>query len=156
MKSLQSRGMSAESLFAVQAALRRHYERERHSQLGITLRTLTRSDAARLNFWDGSLTIDNYMVQRRYVDGEIERCVIEAAQADATLAPCIGYTLEGGHRPEASAWLLDHDGNVIDPARRLREVQGYLGVALRSTEAANWTPSQPHAVGERSIGLQPA
>lgn len=148
--------MNAEAPFAVEAALRRHFEREAHSQLGVTLRTLTRSDAARVTFWDGSLTVDNFHVQRKHVEGEAERVVIEAAQLDATLTPCIGYVLsDSQHRPEASAWLLDQDGNVIDPSRRLRDVLGYFGIALRATEAANWTPTQPHAVAEGNVsGLQ--
>jgi hypothetical protein len=147
-----------EAPFAIEAALRRHAERETHSQLGITLQALVRSDASRLQFWDGSLTIDNFHVQGKYVDGEIERVVIEAAQRDATLTPCIGYALtDSQQRPERSAWLLDLEGNIVDPARRLRDVRGFFGLALRATEAANWTPTQPHAIAEGNVsGLQVA
>lgn len=150
--------MTDEAPFAVQAALRRHFERETHSQLGITLQALVRSDGSRLQFWDGSLTIDHFYVQGKYVDGEIERVVIEAAQRDATLTPCIGYALtDSQQRPEPSAWLLDLEGNIVDPARRLRDVRGFLGVALRATETANWTPTQPHAVADGNVsGLQMA
>lgn len=156
LPSLHFWGMTDEAPFAIQAALRRHFEREAHSQLGVTLQSLIRSDSSRLQFWDGNLVVDDLHIQRKYVEGEAERVVIEAAQLDATLTPCIGYVLvDPQYRPTASAWLIDGDGNLIDPARRVRDSLAYIGVALRLTEAANWTPTQPHAVAERSIGLQP-
>ena len=145
--------MTDEAPFAVEAALRRHFEREAHSQLGVTLQTLIRSDGSRLQFWDGNVTVDDFHIQRRYIEGEVERVVIEAAQLDATLTPCIGYVLTDlQHRPDPSAWLLNQEGNIIDPAHRVRrEGLGYFGVALRATEAANWTPHQPHAVAESAV-----
>jgi hypothetical protein len=149
--------MTNEAPFAVEAALRRHVEREAQSLLGVTLQSLVRSDASRLTFWDGNLIVDDFHVQRRYVEGEADRVVIESAQLDAALTPCIGYVLTDlQHRPEQSAWLLDREGNIIDPVRRVRrDGLGYFGVALRATEAANWTPSQPHAVAEGNVsGLQ--
>jgi hypothetical protein len=146
--------MPDEAPYAVRAALRRHYEREAAAPLGVTLRRLLRSDADRLRFWDGRLTVANVHVERKYVDREDERIAIEAAQLDGTLTPAFGYVVTAGSRPQESAWLIDGNGNVIDPARRVRDVQGYLGVALRRAEAAHWTPSQPDAVGERAIHRQ--
>jgi hypothetical protein len=143
--------MTNEAPFAVQAALVRHYEREFSSPLGITLRALGRSDRDRLTFWDGNLIVDDFHVQRKYIDGEDQRVVIEAAQLDGTLTPCIGYLYVSDSRPIEGAWLLNADGNVIDPARRLRQVEGLYGIALRATEAANWTPETPHAVAERPV-----
>jgi hypothetical protein len=143
--------MADEAPYAVEAALRRHFEREAQSQLGVTLRALTSSDADRLTFWDGTRGIGDHRVQQRYIESEAERVVIEAAQRDGTLTPCIGYALTDiQYRPEESAWLLDREGNIIDPAY-LRDVLGYFGVALRATEAANWTPTQPDRVTEGNV-----
>ncbi|HVX33284.1 MAG TPA: hypothetical protein VHA80_09105 [Solirubrobacterales bacterium] len=132
--------MTPEAPFSVQAALVRHFEREVGSQLGMTLRALTRSDRDRLTFWDGDRIVDDFHVQRKYIDGRDQQVVIEAAQLDGTLTPCVGYLYVPNSRPVEGAWLLTADGDVIDPARRLRQVEGLYGIALRATEAANWTP----------------
>lgn len=148
--------MDGEQPFAVQAALRRHFAREVHTPRGIALGALIRSDRDRLQFWDGCLVVGDPYIERKFVDGETERVVIEAAQSDPTLRAAIGYVVTPGHRPEEAAWLI-RDGKLIDPARRIRRdnrAQGYLGVELRDTEAANWTPAQPHAVGERDVHRQ--
>lgn len=142
--------MSDQAPFAVQAALRRHYEREVHSQLGVTLRALLRSDGGRLAYFDATQVVNDYIVQRRYVAGEVERVAIEAAQNDPNLSAAVGYEIgDLQSRPLESAWLVDGDGQVIDPAKSRRPVLGFLGVVLRSGELANWTPEQPGAVAER-------
>lgn len=137
--------------FAVRASLTRHAEREAAAggQLALTLRTLTRSDHERLEFWGCDQVVDNFEVQRRYAEGDVQRVVIEAAQRDASLIPCFGFSVEEGRRPTDDAWLIDAAGGVVYPARRLRDPQGFLGVRLRATEASLWTPHQPHAVAER-------
>jgi hypothetical protein len=143
--------MTSEAPFSVQAALVRHFEREFSSQLGMTLRALLRSDRDRLTFWDGNLIVDDFHIQRKYIDGADQKVVIEAAQRDATLTPCIGYLYVPDSRPIEGAWLLTADGHIVDPARGLRQVQGFLGVALKRSEQASWTPETPHAVSERRV-----
>lgn len=158
-RSLHFRGMNNEAPFAVEAALRRHFEREAHSQLGVTLRALLRSDADRLVCFDRSQVVDDFDVQRRYLVGcDIEQICMEAAQRDAHLLPAVGYVLSDERsRPERGAWLVRDDGAVVDPARSRRPFLGALGVKLRASEAALWTPSHPGAVGERSVaGLRVA
>lgn len=140
-----------EAPFAVQAALRRHFERERDSALGVTLRMLTRSDASRLQFVDGTLIVDDRRIERKYVETEDERVTIEAAQLDASLTPVFGYAVTSGSRPQEAAWLLTSDGHLIDPARRNRDAEGFLGVALRRTEVANWLPDHRSAVAEQDV-----
>ena len=88
----------------------------------------------------GDRIVDDFHVQRKYIDGRDQQVVIEAAQLDGTLTPCVGYLYVPNSRPVEGAWLLTADGDVIDPARRLRQVEGLYGIALRATEAANWTP----------------
>lgn len=139
--------MSDEQPFAIQAALRRHFEREVHSPLGVTLSQLLRTDAGRLQFFDPNRIVESFEIQRRYVVGDVERIVIEAAQWDPTLSAAIGFELEDLQvRPEPSAWLVTADGDVIDPARSRRPVLGFLGIVLRNGEASNWTPELPHQV----------
>jgi hypothetical protein len=140
-----------EAPFAVEASLRRHFERERDSQLGFTLRALLRSDASRLQFWDGSLTIANEHVESKCIAGNEERVAIEAARRDPTLTACVGYVLiDSQQRPEPGAWLIQ-EGNIVDPARGLREAAAFLGLALRATERELWTPTHPHAIAERDV-----
>lgn len=139
--------------FGVQAELRRHFEREHQTQLGIVLRQLLRSDADRLDYFDGSRVEDDFRVQRRFVPGEAERVCIEAAQNDADLTPCFGYLLaDDKSRPMATAWLLrNSDNSIIDPGRGQHPFIGALGVALKATEAGNWTPHTPGAVAESNV-----
>lgn len=143
--------MTNEAPFSVTAALIRHYHREFSSQLGVTLRALQRSDRDRLTFWDGSLIVDNFDVQRRYFTGADQQVVIEAAQRDAKLTPCIGYLYVPDSRPVEGAWLLTADGHIVDPARGLRQVEGFFGIALTPGERSRWTPTQPGAVAERAV-----
>jgi hypothetical protein len=142
--------MTAEAPFSVLAALTRHYEREFSSQLGMTLRALQRSDRDRLEYFDGNRIVDNFDVQRRYFVGADQQVVMEAAQRDGTLTPCIGYLFVPDSRPVEGAWLLTADGHIVDPARGLRQVQGFFGIALKRSEVANWTPETPHGVTERA------
>lgn len=148
---------TSEQPFAVQAALSRHFAREVHSPLGIALGALIRSDRERLQFFDPMLITRNSLIERKYVDGEAERVVIETAQNDPTLRACLGYVSFAKRRPEEFAWLLTEDGEVIDPAwsqHRHLTVQGFYGVALRNIECANWLPGQRHAVAERDVHRQ--
>jgi hypothetical protein len=151
--------MSDEAPFAVTAALVRHFHREAHSPLGIALTQLSRSDRDRLQFFDGSRIVRDAVVERKYVDGESERVVIEAALSDPTLRACLGYVSIAGRCPEEFAWLLDADDGIVDPAwsqHRHLTIDGFYGVALRATETANWLPGdhQRHVVSERESGRQ--
>ncbi|HEX4669234.1 MAG TPA: hypothetical protein VH275_04585 [Solirubrobacterales bacterium] len=148
--------MENEQPFAVQAALHRHFAREVAAPRGVALGALIRSDRDRLQFWDGCQVVGDTHVERKFVVGESERVVIEAAKLDPTLSAVLGYVVTPKHRPEEAAWLI-RDGKVIDPARRIRRdnrAQGYLGVQLRATEVVNWTPTHPLAVAERGAHRQ--
>jgi hypothetical protein len=138
---------TVETPFAVEAALGRHVHREStSSQFGAVLWQLVRSDQDRLQFFDGSRVVEDYLIQKRFVDGEDQRVCIEAHQADHSLRPVFGFVLaERQARPEQAAWLV-RDGDVIDPARSRRPFVGGIGVVLRATEIAAWTPDTVYAV----------
>ncbi|MEZ5076973.1 MAG: hypothetical protein R2725_05980 [Solirubrobacterales bacterium] len=142
---------SVETPFAVEAALRRHFHRETTgSQFGATLWQLVRSDQDRLVYFDGGRVIEDYDVQRRYVVGADERVAIEAHQSDPSLTPVFGWVLSDPQiRPEQAAWLVSDDGDLLDPARSRRPFVGGLGVVLRATEIAAWTPDTVYAVALR-------
>lgn len=134
--------------YAIRHSLMRAYERDLGAagSLALTLKTLSRSDRDRLAYFDGSRVIRHSAIENLWRDGEVEAVTIQVAAETSGLSACIGYAVEDGCRPEASAWLLDRDGRIIDVAGRRRDALGFLGVALRATEVARWTPTQPHAV----------
>jgi hypothetical protein len=157
--SRYNQGVTNEATFGTIAALTRHFHREAHSPLGVTLRRLARSDRDRVRFFDAVALIHNPLIERKHVDGEVERVVIEAAQSDPTLIAAIGYGSISGRRPEEFAWLIDAEGGIIDPAwsiHRTVTVEGFYGVALGNVETANWLPGdhQRHAVSERDSARQ--
>jgi hypothetical protein len=120
-----------------------------NSRLGQTIGALLRSDRDRLQFWDGSSTVQHFAVQSAY-NGDEELTVMYAAERYANMRACIGYVMVEGHGPIPGAWLT-LNGSVIDPAGKGRDALGFFGVELGHVERSNWTPTQRHAVAERGV-----
>jgi hypothetical protein len=119
------------------------------SRLGRTIGALLRSDRDRLQFWDGSSTVQHFAVQSAY-NGDEELTVMYAAERYVNMRACIGFVAIDGYPTQAGAWLTLND-SVIDPAGRGRDALGFYGVQLKATEAALWTPTHRDQVAVRGV-----
>jgi hypothetical protein len=119
------------------------------SRVGKTIAALLRSDSGRLQFWDGSSTVQHVAVQNTY-NGDEELTTMYAAERYANMRACVGWIAIDGYPMQSGAWLT-LNGSVIDPAGAGRDALGFLGVQLKATEAALWTPTQRHAVAESRV-----
>jgi hypothetical protein len=139
----------ANTTSTVETELREFAESRSLSRVGKTIAALMRSDSARLQFWDGSSTVQHVAVQNTY-NGDEETCVFYAAERYAAMRACVGYVAIEGHPIQSGAWLT-LNGAVIDPAGAGRDCAGFLGVELGTVEASLWTPTQRHAVAESRV-----
>jgi hypothetical protein len=119
------------------------------SRVGRTIGDLLKSDRDRIQFWPGSSAVQHVGVQGAYA-GDEELTTMFAAEKYANMRAAIGYVAIEGYPSQAGAWLVLRDC-VIDPAGAGRTCLGFLGVELKRTEAALWTPSQRGAVAERGV-----
>jgi hypothetical protein len=135
---------------AVKSQLTEFARRQAGTRLGRTLGELSRSDHDRVTFWPGSAVVAHYAAERLDDPGNDEAVCIFAAERFALMRAAIGYVLHEDSDPQAGSWLVLNDA-VVYPPRQRRYPVGFLGIALRPTEAALWTPTQPGSVARRGV-----
>lgn len=116
----------------------REWQDSATGEVADALRGLLRSDRTRLTYWEGPAP-QNAGIEAQDGAGDAVAVAVGAARREPYVFACIGW-IETPEGIAPHAWCLTPDG-IADPARERLGATGYLGVELRESELARWTPT---------------